>query len=189
MDERPLEAMQEAIKVIKQADPRFKITLAGNIIKNTRRPVTPEYPVRYKFREDVKAERDRKGQISTVYTCCSGFPEYVYLLRSGRSTVDNRACRCRRTTVACVGAVNSWTAIRCARLPFPYLGCRRHTQYLSGRVARSVFERLVEGLQDAEKIRILREELKGGKLDKLNKTVAMFTPEGLAETQKSATGW
>ena len=35
--------------------------------------------------------------------------------------------------------------------------------------------------------RILREELKGSKLDKLNKTVAMFTPEGLAETQKSAT--
>ena len=27
----------------------------------------------------------------------------------------------------------------------------------------------------------------GSKLDKLNKTVAMFTPEGLAETQKSAT--
>ena len=35
--------------------------------------------------------------------------------------------------------------------------------------------------------RILREELKGSKLDKLNKTVAMFTSEGLAETQKSAT--
>lgn len=30
MDERPMEAMREAIKVIKQADPEFKITLAGN---------------------------------------------------------------------------------------------------------------------------------------------------------------
>ena len=29
MDERPMEAMQEAISVIKQADPAFKISLAG----------------------------------------------------------------------------------------------------------------------------------------------------------------
>ena len=53
------------------------------------------------------------------------------------------------------------------------------------------FERLVEGIQDCEKIRILREELttKGakGKLEKLNKTVAKITPEGLSETQESAT--
>ena len=52
------------------------------------------------------------------------------------------------------------------------------------------FERLVEGIQDCEKIRILREELaaKGakGKLNKLNKAVAKFTPEGLSETQQSA---
>ena len=30
MDERPMEAMREAIKVIKAADPEFKITLGGN---------------------------------------------------------------------------------------------------------------------------------------------------------------
>ena len=28
-----MEAMREAIKVIKEADPEFKITLAGNIMK------------------------------------------------------------------------------------------------------------------------------------------------------------
>ena len=44
----------------------------------------------------------------------------------------------------------------------------------------------MEGLQDCEKIHQLRSELKGGKLEKLNRTVAKFTPEGLAETQQSA---
>ncbi|MDY3143129.1 MAG: hypothetical protein SOW30_10695, partial [Parabacteroides sp.] len=49
------------------------------------------------------------------------------------------------------------------------------------------FERLVEGLQDCEKIRLLRQSLKGSKLDKLNKCVAKFTPEGLSDTQQSYT--
>ena len=71
MDERPLEAMQEAIKVIKQADPEFKITLAGNYHKEIQGDLYYlSIPYGHKFPEDVKAERDRKGQISTVYTCC-----------------------------------------------------------------------------------------------------------------------
>ena len=52
-------------------------------------------------------------------------------------------------------------------------------------------EHLIEGIQDYEKIRILREELAAknnkSKLDKLNKLVSQFTPEGLAETQKDPT--
>ena len=37
-------------------------------------------------------------------------------------------------------------------------------------------KRLVEGIQDFEKIRILRTELKGGKLNRLNATVEKFVP-------------
>jgi hypothetical protein len=37
-------------------------------------------------------------------------------------------------------------------------------------------ERLVQGIQDFEKIKILRTELKGAKLELLNKTVEMFRP-------------
>ena len=48
----------------------------------------------------------------------------------------------------------------------------------------------LEGIQDAEKIRILREELEGkgatGKLRKLNECVAKFTPEGISRTQQDA---
>ncbi len=52
------------------------------------------------------------------------------------------------------------------------------------------FERLVEGLQDCEKIHILREELasKGanGKLKKLNAKLSEFTPEGWIKTNKKS---
>ena len=52
------------------------------------------------------------------------------------------------------------------------------------------FERLVEGLQDCEKIHILREELaaKGanGKLKKLNVKLSEFTPEGWIKTNKKS---
>lgn len=52
------------------------------------------------------------------------------------------------------------------------------------------FERLVEGLQDCEKIHILREELaaKGanGKLKKLNAKLSEFTSEGWIKTNKKS---
>ena len=72
MDERPMEAMREAIKVIKQADPEFKITLAGNYHPEIQSDLYYlSIPYGHKFPEDVKAARDKAGQISTVYTCCA----------------------------------------------------------------------------------------------------------------------
>ena len=76
MDERPMEAMREAIKVIKAADPEFKITLAGNYHEEIQGDLYYlSIPYGNQFPEEVKAERERKGQISTVYTCCTeAFP-------------------------------------------------------------------------------------------------------------------
>ena len=189
MDERPLEAMQEAIKVIKQADPEFKITLAGNYHKEIQGDLYYlSIPYGHKFPEDVKAERDRKGQISTVYTCCSeAFPNTF--------TFSNPAEAPWTILHAVAGgydgylrwAVNSWTKDPLRDSRFRTWAAGDTYSIYPGPRSSIRFERLVEGLQDAEKIRILCEELKGSKLDKLNKTVAMFTPEGLAETQKSAT--
>ena len=72
MDERPMEAMREAIKVIKAADPEFKITLAGNYHEEIQGDLYYlSIPYGNQFPEEVKAERERKGQISTVYTRCT----------------------------------------------------------------------------------------------------------------------
>lgn len=188
MDERPMEAMREAIKVIKEADPEFKITLAGNYHPEIQEDLYYlAIPYGHKFPEDVKAERERKGQISTVYTCCSeAFPNTF--------TFSDPAEAPWTIVHAVAGgydgylrwAVNSWTIDPLRDSRFRTWAAGDTYSIYPGPRSSIRFERLIEGLQDAEKIRILREELKGSKLTKLNKAVAMFTPEGLAETQKSA---
>lgn len=188
MDERPMEAMREAIKVIKEADPEFKITLAGNYHAEIQEDLYYlSIPYGHTFPADVKTEREKRGQISTVYTCCSeAFPNTFTFSDPAEATW---------TIVHAVAggydgylrwAVNSWTIDPLRDSRFRSWAAGDTYSIYPGPRSSIRFERLVEGLQDAEKIRILRQELKGGKLNKLNKAVSMFTPEGLAETQKSA---
>ena len=193
MDERPMEAMREAIKVIKQADSEFKITLAGNYHPEIQSDLYYlSIPYGHKFPEDVKAARDKAGQISTVYTCCAeAFPNTF--------TFSDPAEAAWTVLHAVAGgydgylrwAVNSWTADPLRDSRFRTWAAGDTYSIYPGPRSSIRFERLVEGIQDCEKIRILREELttKGakGKLEKLNKTVAKITPEGLSETQESAT--
>lgn len=76
MDERPMEAMREAIKVVRAADPEFKITLAGNYHPEIESDLFYYcIPLGQKFPADVKKAREARGQVSTYYTCCvEAFP-------------------------------------------------------------------------------------------------------------------
>ncbi len=193
MDERPMEAMREAIKVIKDADPEFKITLAGNYHPEIQADLYYlAIPYEHKFPADVKAERERKGQISTVYTCCAeAFPNTF--------TFSDPAEASWTVLHAVAGgydgylrwAVNSWTEDPLRDSRFRTWAAGDTYSIYPGPRSSIRFERLVEGIQDCEKIYILREELEAkgakSKLEKLNKVVAKFTPEGLSETQQSAT--
>ena len=192
MDERPMEAMREAIKVIKQADPEFKITLAGNYHPEIQSDLYYlSIPYGHKFPENVKAERERKGQISTVYTCCSeAFPNTFTFSDPAEATWTALHAIAGGYDGYLRWAVNSWTADPLRDSRFRTWAAGDTYSIYPGPRSSIRFERLVEGIQDCEKIRILREELaaKGakGKLNKLNKAVAKFTPEGLSETQQSA---
>lgn len=192
MDERSMESMQEAIKVIKQADPEFKITLAGNYHPEIQADLYYLcIPYGNKFPEEVKAERERKGQISTFYTCCvEAFPNMF--------TFSDPAEASWTAIHAIAGgydgylrwAVNSWPVDPLRDSRFRTWAAGDTYSIYPGPRSSIRFERLVEGIQDCEKIRILREELTAegakSKLEKLDRTVAKFTPEGVAETQESA---
>lgn len=188
MDERPMEAMREAIKVIKAADPQFKITLAGNYHEEIQADLYYlSIPYGHKFPESVKAERERKGQISTVYTCCAeAFPNTFTFSDPAEATWTILHAVAGGYDGYLRWAVNSWTKDPLRDSRFRTWAAGDTYSIYPGPRSSIRFERLVEGLQDAEKIRILREELTGSRLAKLNKTVAMFTPEGLAATQLSA---
>ncbi len=190
MDERGLKPMQEAIKVIKDADPAFKISLAGNYHKEIEADLY-DYCLAYgqNFTPEEKARREKEGKISTVYTCCSEpLPNFFtfsppaeaawtiwhaagggydgYLRWSFNAWTDDPLRDTRFRT---------WAAGDCFLVyPGPQPGTVRSSMR---------YERIAEGVQDMEKIRILRAEFAANgqqaKLDKLNQMVARFVPDQL----------
>lgn len=188
MDERGEEAMKEAIKVIRTSDPDFKISVAGyyhESIQHELHDLTIGFG--HSFPEDVRETRRKAGQISNVYTCCAE-------ARPNTFTFSPPAEASWLGWHAMAGdydgylrwAYNSWTED-------PLRDSRFHTWaggdcYLVYPGARSSIrmERLIEGIQDYEKIRILREifTTKGdkGKLKRLNDAVSKFTAESITST-------
>lgn len=189
MDERPMKAMQEAIKLIREADPEFKITLAGNYHDEIQADLYDlSIPYTHKFPEAVKAQREKNGQISTVYICCTeAFPNTF--------TFSNPAEAAWLPVHAVAGdydgvlrwTYNSWTADPLRDSRFRTWAAGDCYIVYPGNRSSIRFERLIEGIQNAEKIRLLRDELKAdgndAGLKELNETVALFTPEGLKKSQ------
>ena len=191
MDERPMEDMREAIKVIKNADPEFKISLAGGYhpeILSDLYYLSIPYGQRYP--EDVIAERRKNGQISCVYTCCSeAFPNIF--------TFSDPAEAAWTVLHAVAGgydgysrwSINAWTADPLRDSRFRLFAAGDTYSIYPGPRSSIRFERLMEGLQNCEKINMLRKEFTSKnetkKLEKLNKALTKFTPEGLCKNQQS----
>lgn len=191
MDERPMGAMREAIKVIKNADPEFKISLAGGYhpeILSDLYYLSIPYGQRYP--EDVIAERRKNGQISCVYTCCSeAFPNIF--------TFSDPAEAAWTVLHAVAGgydgysrwSINAWTADPLRDSRFRLFAAGDTYSIYPGPRSSIRFERLMEGLQNCEKINMLRKEFTSKnetkKLEKLNKALTKFTPEGLCKNQQS----
>ena len=192
MDERPMEAMREAIKVIKAADPEFKITLAGNYHEEIQGDLYYlSIPYGNQFPADVKAERERKGQISTVYTCCTeAFPNTFTFSEPAEAPWTVLHAVAGGYDGYLRWAVNSWPKDPLRDSRFRTWAAGDTYSIYPGPRSSIRFERLVEGLQACEKIHLLREELaaKGasGKLEKLNGKLSEFTPEGWIKIHKKS---
>lgn len=189
MDERPMKSMQEAIKLIKEADPEFKITLAGNYHDEIQGDLYDlSIPYTRKFPEAVKAEREKKGQISTVYICCTeAFPNTFTFSPPAEAAWLPMHAVAGNYDGALRWTYNSWTQDPLRDSRFRTWAAGDCYIVYPGDRSSIRFERLIEGIQDAEKVRILREDLqaKGAdeQLKELNEAVALFTPEGLKKSQ------
>ena len=184
MDERPMEAMQEAIKIIKAADKDFKISLAGSYHPEIEDELF-DYSLALGDPIDANtlAERKRKGLITTFYTSCSH--EYPNTF-TGSPPAEAAWLGWYAANIGYDGylrwAFNSW--------PEDPLRDSRFGSWPSGDTylvypgARSSvrFERLIEGIEDYEKIRILKEEFQ--KNDQQEKLAAL--EEVLTEFQVTA---
>lgn len=187
MDEREMKDMQKAIAIIKEADPDFKISLAGADHPELYNELA-DYCValRHELSPDLIQQRRQKGFTTTFYTCCAEpFPNTFTSSTSAEATWLAWYALNKDFDGYLRWAYNCWS-------PNPLQDTRYGTwaagdAWLVYPGARSSirFERLIEGIQDFEKAKILRKELadngKSKELDRLNRAIAAFEVKALGQ--------
>lgn len=179
MDERPMAAMQSVISLLKTIDKNWKISLTGAYHPEIENDVT-NYCVasEYKFPADVLAKREKQGMLSTWYTCCAeklpnGFTfsppdEHVWMGWYTAATKMDGYLR---------WAFNSWTKEPLKDSRFISWPAGDTYQVYPGPLTSIRFEKMIEGIQDYEKIQILLREYK-----EKNDTVKLATLEAALKT-------
>lgn len=180
MDERPMEDMLEAIAVIKEADPDFRVSLAGAFHPELA-DVLLDYCIASGEQMDEATIRHRReqGYTTTFYTCCaeprpntftqSPYAEATWLpwhaLHKGYDGYLRWAYNCWNENPLEDSRYGTWAAGD-AWLVYP--GARSSIR----------FERLREGIQDVEKVRLIRGKLQQEKnkdaLSSLEDAIAFF---------------
>jgi hypothetical protein len=186
MDERPVESMQAVITILKNIDPEWKIALAGD----TYHPEIEENIYDYslasylKFDDSVLARRKALGKPTTYYTACvEEYPTGYTFSPPAENTFLGWHAAAKGYTGYLFWAYNTWVAnplqdSRWFRYPAGTL-----FQFYPGPRTSIRFEKLIEGVQDFEKIRILREQFeKTGNqegLRELNRALSLIKIEDL----------
>lgn len=186
VDERPVEHMQAIIALLKGVDPSWKIALAGDSYHPEIADDIYDYCLAsyLNFDEATLKKRLAEGKPTTFYTACvEAYPNSYTASPPAENAWLAWNAAARGLTGYLFWAYNTWVAdplhdTRWRRYPAGEL-----FQFYPGPRSSIRFEKLREGIQDFEKIRILREQFsKEGKTDKLNllnKTIAEFQIEKL----------
>ncbi len=189
MDERPMESMQAVLSLIRKIEPDFKISLAGNYHE----PINYEIadfsegfrPMK-EFPESAKAKRKELGLTTTFYTCCAeAHPNLFVISDPDEATWLGWFAQAENYDGYLRWAYNSWTLDPLADARFrtwPAGDC--FVVYPGGRGSVR-FSKLTEGIQDFEKVRILRaqwrEEGNEAKLAVLSEVLKDFTMEKILD--------
>lgn len=185
MDERPLESMQAVLGLIRKVEPAFKISLAGNYHEPVIYDIvdfSETFSGKREFPESAKAKRKELGLTTTFYTCCAEAHPNMFVI----SNPDEAAwlgwfAQADGYDGYLRWAYNSWTIdpLTDARFrTWPAGDC--FVVYPGGRGSVR-FSKLLEGIQDFEKVRILRSRWQEigneAKLGQLTGILKSFTSE------------
>ena len=189
IDERPLESMQAVLGLIRKVEPAFKISLAGNYHEPVIYDIvdfSETFSGKQEFPESAKAKRKELGLTTTFYTCCAEAHPNMFVI----SNPDEAAwlgwfAQAEGYDGYLRWAYNSWTLdpLTDARFrTWPAGDC--FVVYPGGRGSVR-FSKLVEGIQDFEKVRILRaqwqKEGNEAKLAQLTEVLKPFTSDKILE--------
>lgn len=189
MDERPLESMQAVLGLIRKIEPAFKISLAGNYHEPVIYDIvdfSETFSGKQEFPESAKAKRKELGLTTTFYTCCAEAHPNMFVI----SNPDEAAwlgwfAQADGYDGYLRWAYNSWTLdpLTDARFrTWPAGDC--FVVYPGGRGSVR-FSKLTEGIQNFEKVRILRaqwqKEGNEAKLAQLTEVLKPFTSDKILE--------
>lgn len=184
MDERPMDVMQKTLKVIRKADPDFKVSMAGNFHAEIE-PDLYDYciAIGQEFPEEVRLRRLAENKLTTYYTCCTEAHPNTFTFSAPAEAVWISFYSAKKHLDGYLRwAYNSW--------PLEPLLDSRFSAWAGGDTylvypgARSSirFERLIEGIQAHEKITMLRQEFeKSGNKAGLRKIEKMLAPFRLGD--------
>ena len=187
MDERPMKDMLATLKVIRKADKDFKVSLAGTYHDELVKELH-DYCIAIgeKFPAEVIKSRKEAGQVTTYYTCCAEPRPNTFTFSAPAEAEWLGWFAAKENLDGYLRwALNSWVKNPLQDSRFTaWAAGDTYMIYPEGRSSIR-FERLIEGIQSYEKIRILKEEFekKGNKsaIKKIDKILKAFDEFSLEE--------
>lgn len=191
MDERPAAQMDAVWSIIKEVDPEFKIEGAANYnieSESADRIDDLSVGVHYNLIQGEALERRKaKGQKITFYTCCSSeCPNTFTFSQPAEATyLCIHALACGYDGYL-RWAYNSWPAQPNQNSRFRSKNWASGDSFLTYPEGSSIrMERLTEGIQTFEKIRLLRPTLTSSQQEQLDKALEQFN-DGKFEPDRDA---
>ena len=189
MDERPLESMQAVLSLIRRVEPDFKISLAGSYHAPVIYDIadfSETFSGKKEFPESVKSKRKELGLTTTFYTCCAeAHPNLFVISDPDEATWLGWFAQVENYDGYLRWAYNSWTADPLTDTRFRTWPAGDSFAVYPGGRSSVHFAKLTEGIQDFEKVRILRAQWqKDGdeaKLSQLAEILKPFTSEKILE--------
>lgn len=175
MDERPMKHMKSVIHLLKSIDPHWKISLAGDYHAEIE-PYIFDYCVasRWTFPEEVLVQRKELGKVSTWYTCCTEkYPNMFTFSPPDEPVWIGWYTAAKGMDGFLRWAYNSWPKHPLKDSRFTAWPAGDTYQVYPGPLTSIRFEKMIEGIQDFEKINILLDQYKeNGQLEKLHQLEA-----------------
>lgn len=181
MDERPMKDMQVVIALLKNIDAGWKIALAGNYHPEIEKDIF-DYCLasNLQFDDATLKARIASGKPSTYYTCCSeNYPNGFTFSPPAEHVWIGWYAAAKGFTGYLRWAYNSWVADPLRDSRFRSWPAGDTYQVYPGPRTSIRFEKLIEGIQDFEKIKLLQKALtaKGDtrSLKKLDEILQQFS--------------
>lgn len=193
MDERPMPAMKSVITLLKSIDSEWKIALAGEYHQEIEKDIF-NYCIasEWQYPAEVLKDRHATGKISTWYTCCTEpYPNAFSFSSPAESVWMGWYTANKNMDGYLRWAYNSWTKSPLTDTRFTAWPAGDTYLVYPGPFSSVRFEKMIEGAQDFEKIKLLRKEYaaknQSEKLQQLENALKQFEISNLPKTTAAET--